>query len=163
TSACATVASGTTPRHRKAGPTRSGISSNNSPADRGWWVPRPWHDLNRRPRARKILTLRVKLASEASTTRAGRRPAFASPGRGTGKQPASTKRSDVSHSAILALEDGTIFRGVSFGAPSTAVGEVVFNTAMSGYQEILSDPSYARQLVCLTTVHVGNTGINPED
>jgi carbamoyl-phosphate synthase small subunit len=69
----------------------------------------------------------------------------------------------VSHTAILALEDGTIFRGVSFGAPATAVGELVFNTSMSGYQEILSDPSYARQLVCLTTAHVGNTGINSED
>ncbi|HEX5314435.1 MAG TPA: glutamine-hydrolyzing carbamoyl-phosphate synthase small subunit [Gammaproteobacteria bacterium] len=65
--------------------------------------------------------------------------------------------------AILALEDGSIFRGVSFGAPGVAVGELVFNTAMSGYQEILTDPSYARQLVCLTTAHVGNVGVNPED
>ncbi|MGH8225805.1 MAG: glutamine-hydrolyzing carbamoyl-phosphate synthase small subunit [Gammaproteobacteria bacterium] len=66
-------------------------------------------------------------------------------------------------SAILALEDGSIFRGISFGAPGVAVGEAVFNTAMSGYQEILSDPSYARQLVCLTAVHIGNVGVNPED
>lgn len=66
-------------------------------------------------------------------------------------------------SAILALEDGSIFRGVSFGAPGVAIGEAVFNTAMSGYQEILTDPSYARQLVCLTAVHVGNVGVNPED
>ena len=66
-------------------------------------------------------------------------------------------------SAILALEDGSIFRGVSFGAPGVAVGEAVFNTAMSGYQEILTDPSYARQLVCLTAVHIGNVGVNPED
>lgn len=65
--------------------------------------------------------------------------------------------------AILALEDGTIFRGTSFGAPGAAVGEVVFNTAMSGYQEILTDPSYARQIVCLTSAHVGNVGVNPED
>ncbi|MGH8427750.1 MAG: glutamine-hydrolyzing carbamoyl-phosphate synthase small subunit [Gammaproteobacteria bacterium] len=65
--------------------------------------------------------------------------------------------------AILALEDGSIFQGVSFGAPGVAVGEVVFNTAMSGYQEILTDPSYARQLVCLTAAHIGNVGVNPED
>ncbi|MGH8127320.1 MAG: glutamine-hydrolyzing carbamoyl-phosphate synthase small subunit [Gammaproteobacteria bacterium] len=69
----------------------------------------------------------------------------------------------MSKSAILVLEDGTSFRGVSFGAPGCAVGEVVFNTAMTGYQEILTDPSYARQLVCLTGVHIGNVGVNPED
>ncbi|MGH8274568.1 MAG: glutamine-hydrolyzing carbamoyl-phosphate synthase small subunit [Gammaproteobacteria bacterium] len=69
----------------------------------------------------------------------------------------------MSKSAILALEDGSIFRGASFGAPGVAVGEVVFNTAMSGYQEILTDPSYARQLVCLTAAHIGNVGANPED
>ncbi len=69
----------------------------------------------------------------------------------------------MSKSAILALEDGSIFRGVAFGATGVAVGEAVFNTAMTGYQEILSDPSYARQLICLTTAHVGNVGINPED
>lgn len=69
----------------------------------------------------------------------------------------------MSRSAILVLEDGTSFRGVSFGAPGYAVGEVVFNTAMSGYQEILTDPSYARQLVCLTTAHVGNVGVNAAD
>ncbi len=67
------------------------------------------------------------------------------------------------HTAILALEDGSIFRGDSFGAPGVAVGEVVFNTAMSGYQEILSDPSYTRQLVCLTAAHIGNVGVNPQD
>jgi len=69
----------------------------------------------------------------------------------------------VSKPAILVLEDGTSFRGISFGAPGCAVGEVVFNTAMSGYQEILTDPSYARQLVCLTSSHIGNVGINPDD
>ena len=69
----------------------------------------------------------------------------------------------MSKSAILTLEDGTSFRGASFGAPGVAVGEVVFNTAMSGYQEILTDPSYARQLVCLTSSHVGNVGVNPDD
>jgi carbamoyl-phosphate synthase small subunit len=65
--------------------------------------------------------------------------------------------------AILVLEDGSVFRGVSIGATATAVGEVVFNTAMTGYQEILTDPSYARQIVTLTYPHIGNTGTNPED
>ncbi len=65
--------------------------------------------------------------------------------------------------AILALEDGTVFEGDSVGAPGLAVGEVVFNTAMTGYQEIVTDPSYARQLVTLTVPHVGNTGCNPAD
>ena len=65
--------------------------------------------------------------------------------------------------AVLALEDGTVFRGVSIGALGTTTGEVVFNTAMTGYQEILTDPSYARQIVTLTYPHVGNTGTNPED
>jgi carbamoyl-phosphate synthase small subunit len=66
-------------------------------------------------------------------------------------------------SALLVLEDGTIFNGVSIGAEGCSVGEVVFNTAMTGYQEILSDPSYARQIVTLTYPHVGNTGTNDED
>ncbi|NEZ04052.1 glutamine-hydrolyzing carbamoyl-phosphate synthase small subunit [Wenzhouxiangella sp. XN201] len=65
--------------------------------------------------------------------------------------------------AILALEDGTTFSGRGIGAPGTRVGEVVFNTAMTGYQEILTDPSYAGQLVTLTASHVGNTGVNPQD
>jgi carbamoyl-phosphate synthase small subunit len=65
--------------------------------------------------------------------------------------------------AILALEDGSIFRGLAVGATGTSVGEVVFNTAMSGYQEILTDPSYARQIVTLTYPHIGNTGTNTED
>jgi carbamoyl-phosphate synthase small subunit len=65
--------------------------------------------------------------------------------------------------AILALEDGSIFNGVAIGAAGTSVGEVVFNTAMSGYQEILTDPSYARQIVTLTYPHIGNTGTNAED
>lgn len=65
--------------------------------------------------------------------------------------------------AILALEDGTVLRGVSIGATGCRVGEVVFNTAMAGYQEILTDPSYARQIVTLTYPHIGNTGVNPED
>jgi len=66
-------------------------------------------------------------------------------------------------SAVLVLEDGTVFNGVSIGAEGCSVGEVVFNTAMTGYQEILSDPSYARQIVTLTYPHIGNTGTNDED
>ncbi|MGH8719174.1 MAG: carbamoyl-phosphate synthase domain-containing protein, partial [Burkholderiales bacterium] len=65
--------------------------------------------------------------------------------------------------ALLALTDGTIFHGVSFGAETTAVGEVVFNTAITGYQEILTDPSYCKQIVTLTYPHIGNTGANDED
>lgn len=65
--------------------------------------------------------------------------------------------------AILVLADGTVFRGVSIGAPGHTVGEVVFNTSITGYQEILTDPSYTKQIVTLTYPHIGNTGINPED
>ena len=65
--------------------------------------------------------------------------------------------------AILALADGTIFRGISIGAAGSRVGEVVFNTSMTGYQEILTDPSYAKQIVTLTYPHIGNTGTNSED
>ena len=65
--------------------------------------------------------------------------------------------------AILVLRDGTVFRGTAIGAPGVAVGEVVFNTAMTGYQEILTDPSYCRQLVTLTYPHIGNYGANDED
>jgi carbamoyl-phosphate synthase small subunit len=66
-------------------------------------------------------------------------------------------------SAMLALADGSLFPGVAIGAAGQAVGEVVFNTAMTGYQEILSDPSYAEQLVTLTYPHIGNTGVNTQD
>ncbi|MFZ5723824.1 MAG: glutamine-hydrolyzing carbamoyl-phosphate synthase small subunit [Pseudomonadota bacterium] len=65
--------------------------------------------------------------------------------------------------ALLALEDGSLFRGVAIGATGQSTGEVVFNTAMTGYQEILTDPSYAQQIVTLTYPHIGNTGVNPED
>ena len=65
--------------------------------------------------------------------------------------------------ALLALADGRVFRGVGFGAHATAVGEVVFNTSMTGYQEILTYPSYAGQLVCLTTPEIGNVGCNAAD
>jgi len=66
-------------------------------------------------------------------------------------------------SAVLVLADGTVFQGRSIGARGMAVGEVVFNTAMTGYQEILTDPSYFRQIVTLTYPHIGNTGVNGED
>ena len=65
--------------------------------------------------------------------------------------------------AILALEDGTVFKGISVGAEGRTLGEVVFNTAMTGYQEILTDPSYYRQIVTLTYPHIGNYGVSPED
>lgn len=65
--------------------------------------------------------------------------------------------------AILVLEDGSIFRGIAIGAEGQSVGEVVFNTAMTGYQEILTDPSYAQQIITLTYPHIGNTGTNRED
>ncbi len=66
-------------------------------------------------------------------------------------------------SALLALEDGTVYHGESIGAVGQSVGEVVFNTAMTGYQEILTDPSYCRQIVTLTYPHIGNVGVNPDD
>src|SRR5690606_6413745 len=65
--------------------------------------------------------------------------------------------------ALLVLEDGTVFSGIGIGAEGLSVGEVVFNTAMTGYQEILTDPSYASQIVTLTYPHIGNTGTTPED
>lgn len=69
----------------------------------------------------------------------------------------------MTETAILVLEDGTVFEGVSVGATGLSVGEVVFNTAMTGYQEVLTDPSYARQLVTLTYPHIGNTGCTDQD
>ena len=69
----------------------------------------------------------------------------------------------LSKPAILALEDGSVFHGTAIGAEGKTSGEVVFNTAMTGYQEILTDPSYTRQIVTLTYPHIGNTGINAED
>lgn len=69
----------------------------------------------------------------------------------------------MTHTALLALEDGTIFHGHSIGELGQTVGEVVFNTSMTGYQEILTDPSYAKQIVTLTYPHIGNTGANVED
>jgi len=69
----------------------------------------------------------------------------------------------LSKPALLVLEDGTVFNGISIGADGCSVGEVVFNTAMTGYQEILSDPSYAKQIITLTYPHIGNVGTNDED
>ena len=69
----------------------------------------------------------------------------------------------MTEAALLALEDGSIFRGIGIGAKGSSTGEVVFNTAMTGYQEILTDPSYAQQIVTLTYPHIGNTGTNEED
>jgi len=69
----------------------------------------------------------------------------------------------VAGSAVLALEDGSVFHGIAIGADGSSSGEVVFNTSMSGYQEILTDPSYAKQIVTLTYPHIGNTGTNEED
>ncbi|KTD82619.1 glutamine-hydrolyzing carbamoyl-phosphate synthase small subunit [Legionella waltersii] len=69
----------------------------------------------------------------------------------------------INKSAILALADGTVYEGISVGAEGDCVGELVFNTSMTGYQEMLTDPSYARQIITLTTSHVGNTGCNSED
>jgi carbamoyl-phosphate synthase small subunit len=92
-----------------------------------------------------------------------RRPARSDRQVGTG---CSAKESPVLPSfspALLALADGTIFRGYSIGAPGHTIGEVVFNTAITGYQEILTDPSYARQIVTLTYPHIGNVGVNAED
>src|SRR5690606_15385441 len=72
---------------------------------------------------------------------------------------AMSKRPD----AILVLEDGSVFRGTGFGAEGESFGEVVFNTAMTGYQEILTDPSYCGQIVVMTAPQIGNTGVNPDD
>ena len=75
----------------------------------------------------------------------------------------SSLNRDVRPEAVLALSDGTVFRGRSIGAPGRVVAEVVFNTSMTGYQEILTDPSYTGQVVNLTYPHIGNVGVNPED
>lgn len=69
----------------------------------------------------------------------------------------------MSNPAVLVLEDGSVFKGISIGAAGRSSGEVVFNTSLTGYQEILTDPSYAQQMVTLTYPHIGNTGVNSED
>ncbi len=68
-----------------------------------------------------------------------------------------------SRTGVLALEDGSVFRGPAFGGATTVVGEAVFNTSMTGYQEILTDPSYFRQIVTMTAPQIGNYGVNPSD
>ena len=65
--------------------------------------------------------------------------------------------------AVLVLADGSVFQGWSFGAPGTVMGEVVFNTGMTGYQEVMTDPSYCGQIVTFTYPELGNTGVNPDD
>src|SRR5258705_12503078 len=69
----------------------------------------------------------------------------------------------MTHPALLVLEDGTTLRGTAFGAAGETFGEMVFNTAMTGYQETLTDPSYCRQIVAMTAPHIGNTGVNETD
>jgi len=69
----------------------------------------------------------------------------------------------VSKSATLLLEDGQIFRGILLGCDGETTGEVCFNTGMTGYQEVLTDPSYYKQIVTMTSPHIGNTGVNPDD
>src|SRR5256884_9681047 len=69
----------------------------------------------------------------------------------------------MTNPALLVLEDGTTLRGTAFGADGETFGEMVFNTGMTGYQETLTDPSYARQIVAMTAPHIGNTGVNDED
>src|SRR5450631_3507456 len=71
--------------------------------------------------------------------------------------------SDSGPPALLVLEDGTTFRGAVYGAGGESFGEAVFNTAMTGYQETLTDPSYCRQIVAMTAPHIGNTGVNDDD
>jgi carbamoyl-phosphate synthase small subunit len=80
-----------------------------------------------------------------------------------GREWTGKEKDAVTAAAVLALGDGSIFRGQSIGAAGNSTGEVVFNTAITGYQEILTDPSYARQIVTLTYPHIGNTGATPED
>jgi carbamoyl-phosphate synthase small subunit len=69
----------------------------------------------------------------------------------------------MSFPAILVLEDGSVMEGIGFGSKYQSVGEIVFNTSMLGYQEIITDPSYAKQIIAFTHPHIGNTGINDED
>src|SRR5439155_8222306 len=83
-------------------------------------------------------------------------------GPGTDREP-RTKDQGLTVEAILALEDGTWFRGVAAGAEGEARGEVVFNTSMTGYQEVLTDPSYAGQIVAMTCPEIGNYGVSPQD
>src|SRR4029077_13958213 len=80
-----------------------------------------------------------------------------------GGQPGGAAAGTRGRPAILVLEDGTTFHGTGFGADGETFGEMVFNTGMTGYQETLTDPSYARQIVAMTAPHIGNTGVNDTD
>jgi carbamoyl-phosphate synthase small subunit len=115
---------------------------------RAWTAPAGSSKIGHLPRCTPAL------GASASRLRSIARP--------TGQVRIETER-PLSNPAILVLEDGSVFRGESIGAPGLSVGEVVFNTAMTGYQEILTDPSYLRQIVTLTYPHIGNTGANLED
>ncbi|KOR27431.1 hypothetical protein TI03_06925, partial [Achromatium sp. WMS1] len=77
--------------------------------------------------------------------------------------PRNSSGGTLNKNAVLVLEDGTVFHGLSIGIQGTTVGEVVFNTAITGYQEILTNPSYLQQIVTLTHPHIGNVGVNPND
>src|SRR5262249_50111237 len=78
-------------------------------------------------------------------------------------RPRSRRGARMKRTALLALEDGTVYRGEGFGAEGESFGEVVFNTAITGYQEVLTDPSYAGQIVVMTAPEIGNVGVNGED
>src|SRR5579859_6009960 len=80
-----------------------------------------------------------------------------------GSKPTQERKDMTNALAKLALEDGTVYTGRSFGAAGESYGEVVFNTSMTGYQEVLTDPSYKGQIVTMTYPHIGNYGINDED
>ena len=85
------------------------------------------------------------------------------PSPGPGPRTTSDTAGEAAPGALLVLADGTVLRGLACGARGTAIGEVVFNTGMTGYQEVMTDPSYAGQLVTFTYPELGNTGVNPQD
>src|SRR5207244_2552798 len=124
------------------------------------------HDRRRgnRPRVGRRGTLRVEGPQQRVPRPAPARPGDPhglpwSAGRGGGEADQMTS----GRPTLLALEDGSVFRGTGFGAPGESFGEAVFNTAMAGYQEVLTDPSYAGQIVTMTSPHQGNYGVNDED
>ena len=130
-------------------------------------------DFNATPRYRPQVGPQLQFAASSARDAPGeRQPGWhGRPGRSTPPRPTFSTRSFFlsaqllpdSAQALLALADGTVFRGISVGAAGETTGEVVFNTALTGYQEILTDPSYCRQLVTLTYPHIGSYGSNGED
>ncbi|CAM6084716.1 unnamed protein product [Calypogeia fissa] len=106
---------------------------------------------------------RNSLAAESNLTTSSSRVIRCSVQVAEGAAPTAAKRPWKTVDTRLVLEDGSIWRGKSFGAAGTQVGEVVFNTSLTGYQEILTDPSYAGQIVLMTQPHIGNTGVNADD